>query len=67
MCSAAGRGLIVVWTPAAKIRQVCSVRGEGMERRTERERERTSEGREGGREGGKNRREGGVDFFVPFK
>lgn len=50
MCSAAGRGLIVVWTPAAKIRQVCSVRGEGMERRTERERERTSEGREGGSE-----------------
>lgn len=29
MCSEAGRGLITVWTPAAKIRQVCSVTGGG--------------------------------------
>lgn len=62
MCSAAGRGLIAVWTPAAKIRQVCSVTG-GGDGEKDREGERENEWREGG----KKRREGGVDFFVLFK
>lgn len=56
MSSTAGRELIAVWTPAAKIRQVCSVTGGGDGERDGEGEKGKVKGRE--REGERERRRG---------